>query len=822
MIIKNISFQNITLKNIKSTGLTLFIGGTLLLGSQFAYSQAKSLNSKNIESNKIEKTDVKIINNIFPDNYTELDDNIISPDNLEKDGVEKIIFEAKKKYHQAIDFKRRKDTVNAVLYFDKALTQLNTLISIQDIDRNERFYDLTQQIIEEYESLVTNLEDFNENTPLFVIRDKFFKDLEKTNLPFTTGLENRGEKKHIAISTGGFLCQPDMITIPMDQNEYVLKNIQYLTQTKARRFFTKWLERSGRYLPMMKQIAKEEGVPEEIVYLSMIESGLDPNAVSKASAVGLWQFMRPTGLDYNLNNGGSKWIDERRDPEKATRAAMKYLGDLYNMFGDWHLALASYNCGQGRVAKAIKKSNKKNPNYWDIRDILPLETRFYVSHYIATATIAMNPECYGFSLDSIKFQSKYEYDTYELKETVNLETLAKCLDADVNLIKAYNPELIKLSTPLDMSSYKLKIPKESYNSFAAKFSILTDEEKRPWISYEVQNRENIASIAKKFQITEEEIIAVNDFSSSKTKLKRGTELRLPITLEKFNEITQASATNPEYPLDGSSDVFHIVKKGESLFSISRKYGISLGELKDLNNLDEKRENVLLGQQLIIAQKENKDQSIFKKVNSISKNENLANNNKSEVEKQIKHKVKKGETLARIADVYGVNIADIKSLNKIKRDKVKIGDELIIEPDAKNRTKNNSDFAEDVEINRKSTARISSAKTSIHKVKKGETIGMIAAKYGVSEEEIKSLNSDVIEGNTIFAGTKLKVANEDNKGSANAENSKINKLPNYYTIKNGETLSGIARKFGVPVSTILKKNKQLDENKIKSGQQIRLQ
>jgi N-acetylmuramoyl-L-alanine amidase len=210
------------------------------------------------------------------------------------------------------------------------------------------------------------------------------------------------------------------------------------------------------------------------------------------------------------------------------------------------------------------------------------------------------------------------------------------------------------------------------------------------------------------------------------------------------------------------------------------------------------------------------------VNSISKNENLANNNKPEVEKQIKHKVKKGETLARIADVYGVNIADIKSLNKIKRDKVKIGDELIIEPDAKNRTKNNSDFAEDVEINRKSTARISSAKTSIHKVKKGETIGMIAAKYGVSEEEIKSLNSDVIEGNTIFAGTKLKVANEDNKGSANAESSKINKLPNYYTIKNGETLSGIARKFGVPVSTILKKNKQLDENKIKSGQQIRLQ
>lgn len=817
------------MNKIKFIFSTSIIGLSLFCSQSLAFSQSNQQKNANLGNNqnnesKINSTEVKITPNLFPDSYSELDDNSINTENIEKDGIEKVIFEAKKKYYQAIDYKRRKDTTNAILYFDKALTQLNTLISIPDIDRNDRFYDLTQQIIEEYETLVTRLDDFNENTPLFVIRDKFFKDLEKTNLPITTGIEIKSANKdneNKKVSNHNVLCQPDLITIPLDQNEYVLKNIEYLTQTKARRFFTKWLERSSRYLPMMKQIAKEEGMPEEIVYLSMIESGLDPNAVSKASAVGLWQFMRPTGIDYNLNAQGSKWIDERRDPEKSTRAAMKYLNDLYNMFGDWHLALASYNCGQGRVAKVIKKSNKKNPTYWDIRDLLPLETRFYVSHYIATATIAMNPECYGFSFDSLNFQSKYEFDTFELKEPVNLEAIAKCLDADINLVKAYNPELIKSITPLDLKSYKLKIPKNSFDNFAAKFSVLTDEEKRPWISYEIGNKETLASISRKFKVSEEDILSINDFSS-KSKLKRGHEVRLPITLEKYNEVVNQEQTNSEYPLDGNSDVFHIVKKGESLTSIARKYGITISEIKALNGISEKNENVLLGQQLIIAHKD-RDNSIFTNVNSVSrakinKKETESDNNStnnSTNSKTLTHKVKKGETLARIADLYGVTIADIKKSNKIRKDKVLLGQEIIIETTDKN--SNVADLKE-----RKSQSKLTTSNsTTIHKVQKGETLGMIAAQYGVTENDIKSLNSDVIEGNTIFSGTNLKIVSNESKGAANSQNNKVNKLPNYYKVESGETLSSIARKFGVSIPKLLEKNKGLNENKIKVGQKIRI-
>lgn len=810
------------MNKIKFIFSTSIIGLSLLCSQTTVKSQGNQQKNLIIENNesKINSTNVKINTNLFPDSYSELDDNSLNTENIEKDGIEKVIFEAKKKYYQAIDYKRRKDTTNAILYFDKALTQLNTLISIPDIDRNDRFYDLTQQIIEEYETLVTKLDDFNENTPLFVIRDKFFKDLEKTNLPITTGIEIKSVQKgdeNKKVSNHNVLCQPDLITIPLDQNEYVLKNIEYLTQTKARRFFTKWLERSSRYLPMMKQIAKEEGMPEEIVYLSMIESGLDPNAVSKASAVGLWQFMRPTGIDYNLNSQGSKWIDERRDPEKSTRAAMKYLNDLYNMFGDWHLALASYNCGQGRVSKVIKKSNKKNPTYWDIRDLLPLETRFYVSHYIATATIAMNPECYGFSFDSLNFQSKYEFDVFELKEPVNLEAIAKCLDADINLVKAYNPELIKSTTPLDLKSYKLKIPKNSYDNFASKFSILTDEEKRPWISYEIGNKETLTSISRKFKVSEEDILSINDFSS-KSKLKKGYEVRLPITLEKYNEVINQEIINTEYPLDGNSDVFHIVKKGESLTSIARKYGITISEIKALNGISEKNENVLLGQQLIIAHKD-RDNSIFTNVNSVSRAkinkkevdlENTAANNKT-----LTHKVKKGETLARIADLYGVTISDIKKINKIRKDKVLLGQEIIIETNTKN-----SNFADLKE--RKSQSKLTtSTSTTIHKVQKGETLGMIAAQYGVTESDIKSLNADVIEGNTIFSGTNLKITSNESKGASTSINSKVNKLPNFYKVESGETLSSIARKFGVSIPKLLEKNKGLNENKIKVGQKIRI-
>lgn len=779
-------------------------------------------------NNKLNTTSVKIIPNLFPDGYSELDDNSSKIENIERDGVEKILFEARKKYNQAIEYKKKKDTANAVLYFDKTLTELNTLTSIPNIDKNDRFYSLTKQVMEEYESLVTKLEDFNDNTPLFVIRDKFFKDLEKTNLPLTTKIDGHTlyKEKNLTSAAGqstaatspndpknSALCQPDLITIPMDQNEYVLKNIEYLTQTKARKFFTKWLERSSRYLPMMKKIAKEEGMPEEIVYLSMIESGLDPNAVSKASAVGLWQFMRPTGVDYNLNLNNSQWVDERRDPEKSTRAAMRYLNDLYNIFGDWHLALASYNCGQGRVAKTIKKSNLKNPNYWDIRNILPLETRFYVSHYIATATIAMNPSCYGFNLDTLNFLTPYEYDTFELKEPVNLETLGKCLNTDANLIKAYNPELLKSTTPLDLKSYKLKIPKNSYNDFAAKFSVLTDEEKRPWISYEVGNKETLNSIASRFKVSTEEILAINDFTS-KSVLRKGSEIRLPITLEQLNLVSNdQSNLNPEYPLDGSSDVFHIVKKGESLSSISHKYGISISEVKNINNIPEKNNSVVVGQQLIIAHKDDKNNSIFTNVKSVSK-QYLATENTQITEKVIKHLVKKGETLARIADIYGVTISDLRKTNSLKRDKVVIGQEIMITTTPQN----------NLALQNSKTTSVKPViigSTISHRVRKGESLGMIAAQYGVSEDDIRNMNSGVVSGSTIFAGTNLKISTNDSKGSNTVTNTKVSKLPNFHKVENGETLSSISRKFGVSIKTILSKNKGLNENKIRVGQSIRI-
>lgn len=774
-------------------------------------------NSSIAQTNTTQKPTLKPIPQkaIFPDDYSELDDDKQTYMTVDE-SVNKSIDLARTKYSDALRFIEKGDTSKAAKYFEDALKELNALLSYPGIDQNDEFYDLTQSIIDDYETYVQNIDDLDEDTPIFIIRDKFYKDME---LATKSTIKTIPKETKVAESKPEITEFPeDSTIIPLPKNEFVVKNIQYLSQTKARRFFTKWLERSTKYIPMMKRIAAEEGMPEEIVYLSMIESALDPNNVSRASAVGLWQFMRPTGEDYNLNKDKSLWLDERRDPEKSTRAAMRYLKDLYNMFGDWHLAIASYNCGQGRVQKALKKANLKNPNYWDLRAFLPLETKYYVAHYIATSLIAMHPERYGFNLDSITFEKEYKYDNYTLKEPVSLEALANCLDANPALIKSLNPELVRSCTPLDKDSYTLKIPQGSLNRFAANFKSLSDDKKRPWVTHTVRKHETIENLANRYKVQAEEIVSINNISSSKSRLTKGSEIRLPITSEEYNQINLlAEKQVQEYPVDGSEDVFHIVKQGESLYSISRKYGINVAEIKRLNKMSEDKESINVGQQLVIAQKDD--------YNTISSDDSPKENRKSNTKQSkkvvVNHKVKKGETLASIADDFDVSIASIKSMNKLGKAKVKSGQVLKIET-IRNSESSNDDLATKSKKERLENAK--SGKLAVHKVKKGENVSTIAARYGITEKELKDLNPKEIKGNSVFAGTRLKVykTDDDNKGSSKSVSSKVNKLPNYHTIQKGETLAMVAKKFGVSIETIKSKNKSVNETRLQIGQKIRVQ
>lgn len=787
------------MKLIETKKLILLAGITLTLGSSFvniAFSQQVN------PSAQVQKN-----GNTYPDEFSELDETPFAKQNIDKN-IAKAIELANDKFKKAVELIAKKDKVEAKKLLDSAFEIINKLSNYPKIEENKDVQSLVEKITDCYELNFASLGELDENSPAVVVRDKFTKDIDKAteNSPDIKSLAP--DQKDAVVVTNP-VPSTSLLSYPVGEQEYIQKHINYLSQTKARKFFEKWMERSTKWFPMMKRIIQEENMPEEIIYLSMIESGLNATVVSHASAVGLWQFMMETGRDYNLNKNYSFWKDERRDPEKATRAAMQFLNDLYNNFGDWHLALAAYNCGQGKVQKVINQSRLKNPSYWDIRKMLPKETSHYVGQYIATALMAMNPKAYGFNTDTLKFQDEFKYDIFTLREPTSIKALNFCVNVgNQNVIRELNPEIIRSITPPDVTEYNIKIPFGTKQNFITKFSGLTAEEKQPWITHIVRKKETLAILADRYNVPKNELLAMNDIRNIKSKLQIGTQIKIPIDADSYNSINddyeqKASITEKSKPVskndDDNSNIIHTVKKGETLFSIARRYGLSVDEIKSLNDITKSTENVKSGQELIIGKNEVKD-------NFASK---APKKQKTEQIKVVNHKVKRNETLSRIADDYGVTATAIMELNNLKRQKVKTGQILKIETvTTKSASKNSDSYA---------------AKTvKVHKVKKGENLSMIAAKYDVSEEDLKEMNPKSISGNTLFSGTKLKIPSNESKGSSSATEKEVNNVPKFYKVRAGETLYSIANKFGLSVKSIQSKNKNLSEGGLKSGQKIKLQ
>jgi membrane-bound lytic murein transglycosylase D len=610
----------------------------------------------------------------------------------------------------------------------------------------------------------------------------------------------------------------------MSSNEYVDKSIAFMTQDKGRKYFSKWLERSTKWFPMMKKIAKEEGMPEEIIYLSMIESGLNPNAVSWAKAVGLWQFIPSTGQMYDLRIDGT--VDERRDPEKATRSAMRFLKDLHKTFGDWHLALAAYNCGPGGVRRAIRESGLSNPTFWQIREFLPKETRSYVPLYIAAATITMDPENFSFKKNELNFEPQYAYDVFPVNEQISMATLAKCANVTVEELKLLNPELLKSYTP-SRGEYSLKVPAGSRSQMAANFAALSPTEKQPWLTHKVRRGETLLAIAAQYGVSVKEIASLNDLAVTSKKLKQGKSLRVPngsgVSTE-AEKVMFASAENPntseeeekteaaEQPTPPVStskkQATHIVRQGENLYAIAQRYGVRLTDLRNWNNIPYDADAVRTGAKLIVAQGPNASTVTIADAEPVQEQ-------KATVKKTphiVKHKVVRGETLAQIADDYDVSMEVIRATNKLKkRSKITAGQILTI------RT-NSVDAASS-----KKSDNLALVSQKSHKVKKGENIGTIAALYGVEENDLKRWNSHAIKGNKVIAGSLLKIQGiPESKGSAKARSKEVNRMPKQYTVRRGDTLTEIARKFGVSIAELQSKNKGLKENTLKSGQKLRIQ
>jgi len=313
--------------------------------------------------------------------------------------------------------------------------------------------------------------------------------------------------------------------IAYSSNEYaveaVKKNITLFTG-KMRERFSVWLSRSGKYIELMKGILREKGIPEEIVFLPLIESGFSPYAYSPRRAAGYWQFIASTAKKYGLEIDW--WRDERRDPVKSTMAAGDYLKYLHGIFGSWNLAMAAYNAGEGKILKALSKT--KSDDYWDLQKTkyIKNETKEYVPKFIAASLIANSPHEFGFG--DLEYLPPLNYDTIILESPIDLEVAARCAETSLDVIKELNPELKRWCTPPDAKEYVLKIPEGTEEIFLQNLSEIPEEQQFTVDKYTVQKGDSLIKIAKKRLVPVKVIRDLNAGRLTET-LKAGEEIFIP-------------------------------------------------------------------------------------------------------------------------------------------------------------------------------------------------------------------------------------------------------------------------------------------------------
>jgi membrane-bound lytic murein transglycosylase D len=383
--------------------------------------------------------------------------------------------------------------------------------------------------------------------------------------------------------------QPSPYDFPVILNKQVAAYLD-LFQNKQRKTFQNWLNRSGRYQSIMETRLEKSGLPTDLIYLSMIESGYNQRALSHANAVGLWQFIGSTGKMYNLTI--DKYLDERRDADKSTGAAASFLGDLYRDFGDWHLAVAAYNCGPAKIKNGMEKYQVDN--FWDLAktDFLPLETKRYVPKLIAAIIIARQPEKFGF--DKVALEKPLEFDTLTVGPGLSLDAVSIIAGTDTSIIKDLNAELRTGKTPANQSSYAVKIPPGTKEIASHNMKRLHTYASTDFKTHVIKKGDTLARICKIYDINTTTLLKVNNLRSS--RLKPGTNLRIPFTNVKYQLLPEGSETM----LAGYKEnlILHRIKKGETISAISRKYHVPTELILSWNGLKSAK-SIKVGQQLAL-------------------------------------------------------------------------------------------------------------------------------------------------------------------------------------------------------------------------------
>jgi membrane-bound lytic murein transglycosylase D len=629
------------------------------------------------------------------------------------------------------------------------------------------------------------------------------------------------KRVHTASDARRYISEHDLSHLPQSNipvvvNERVVAWMEYF-QGAGRKHFKRYLERSSRYLPLMQAILREQGMPTDLVYIALIESGFNNHAYSHAAAVGPWQFIRSTGQMYDLQV--NSWMDERRDPIRATYAAAKLFRDLYNDYGDWYLAMVGYNAGPGRVKKAMEITGSKD--FWvmaDNRHALRAETRDYVPKFIAAMIMAKTPEKFGFT--DLDYLEPWEHESASVDTQTDMSVIARCAGVSEDAIYDLNPHLVRGVTPPGHRHYKVRLPKGTSNSFLVAYAKIPEDERISIVRHEVRSGDTMYKIARKYGVSVNALASANDLNR-KAKLTRGHQLIIPVGA---NSARYAQAERSSSSSSSRARVIkYKVKRGDTLGSIAGKYsGVTVSKLMRWNNMG-RRTHIRVGQRLKIYTK-GSGGSYASTTSGASSSEGTSSQAKY-------HKVRRGDTLGGIAARYGTSSKTLMALNGIKNPKgLKAGQMLKVRAGAAS----------------KAASRSKSASGS-YEVQSGDTPSEIASRHGMSTKELMAMN-DIDDPTALRAGMNLKVSGgdagaDDTTTDSSSESTtaldleeaaaptgdgikKLEKFEKVKVAKNhkvrpGETVGGIAVRYGMSSKQLMAMNGIRDAKKIRAGQTLKV-
>jgi membrane-bound lytic murein transglycosylase D len=428
--------------------------------------------------------------------------------------------------------------------------------------------------------------------------------------------------------------------LPIEINDRVLGFLNHYTKGRGRGTIQVGLERVGRYQPMIAQILKEEGVPQDLLYLCQAESAFKPRALSRAKAKGMWQFIPSRGKEYGLRQ--TWWIDERSDPEKSTRAAARHLKDLYQQFGDWYLAMAAYNAGPVRITRAMAKTGADN--FWSLANkrALPRETINYIPNILALTIIGKNPEKYGFNVES---EPPMETERVTVDKATDLRVIAEAIELPLEELRALNAHVLRWTTPPDDPEFELVLPKGYGDKFTSQIASLPESKRVLFREHVVRKGDTLGAIAKKYGSSVQELRQANNLKA-KTPLRAGQTMIIPMSginppQVASNAGTRAISTSARQTT-GSS---YTVRKGDTLSKIAARFKVSVQSLRTWNHLSSSR--ISIGTKLAVSA-------------PVTRAAAAADTPAS---KQVVHKVRPGDTLGTIATAYKTSVDAILSWNK---------------------------------------------------------------------------------------------------------------------------------------------------------------